>query len=899
LKYILTLYWFFFATQLYAQQGQRVSINLNDNWAFTKDAYTPGVLPGKAVQWQPVHLPHTWNADDVMDDAPGYYRGVGWYRKKLLLDKTLQGKEVWLFFEGVNQQTEIFINGKKAGDHTGGYTAFHIPITSLLDWDKENELLVKVDNSYNRNIPPLSADFTFYGGIYRQVSLVPVEPVHFSLNDNGSNAIFISTPTVNNRTAVVMIRGVVSNKKNKAGKIKITTLIYDANGKEITGISSRILLAAGANKNFEQVIKTINQPHLWSPADPYLYKVVTSIVDEETGRTLDEIINPLGFRWFHFDAGNGFFLNGNPVKLVGTSRHQDYKGLGNAVPGNLARKDVALIKEMGGNFLRVAHYPQDPSVLQACDELGIIASVEIPIVNEITESDSFYHNCEQMQVEMIRQNFNHPSVIMWCYMNEVLLKPQFNDNKERQKTYFSNITRLAKRLDSITRKEDPYRYTMIAHHGDYNRYKSVGLIDIPMVVGWNLYSGWYGANLTDFPVFLDQFHKDYPGKPMMVTEYGADADPRIRSNEPVRFDKSVEYATLFHQYYFKEMLKRPFVAAAMIWNLADFNSETRTESMPHINNKGLLEWDRKPKDPYYYYKAMLVKEPFVKILGASLRGGIADSGTVISYQRLQVASNAGEIQLAINGQSQGNKRVENGICEWKIPFKNGINAIEAKAVQNEKTYNDHAEIEFRLQEFQLMDTAIHFNELNVLLGAKRYFTGKDNQVWLPDQEYHKGSWGHIGGKPFILSNNGRLPYGTDKNIKDTDDDPVYQTQQIGIEKYRLDVPAGEYELSLHFSELLGGSVKELPYNLAASDRIEPTGKRIFDVLINDKLFLDHFNIAEQYGSATAVIKTTKVSAKENGGIEIVFKPIEGTPILNAIQVKRIGAAKQDDPGLFK
>ena len=867
--------------------AQRVVLPLNEGWQFTKDNYVINADQKDNIKWQKLSLPHTWNIDDVMDDAPGYYRAVGWYRKKLVLDKALRGKEIYLFFEGINQEAVVFINGKKAGEHIGGYTAFNIPATSLINWDAANELLVKVDNSYNWNIPPLSADFTFYGGIYRQVSLVAVESVHFACDENGTNAVFISTPVVNDKNAEVNINCTISNKKIKSQQIRINTSIYDAKGKKITDISNSILLEAGTNKNIEQVIKTINAPRLWSPDDPYLYKVVTKITDEKTGQTLDEITNPLGFRWFHFDASNIFFLNGKPVKLIGVSRHQDRKGMGTAVPDDLARKDVALLKEMGGNFLRVAHYPQDPSVLQACDELGILASVEIPIVNEITESDSFYHNCEQMQVEMIRQNFNHSSVLMWCYMNEVLLRPQFNNDKSRQKIYFSNITNLAKKLDSITRKEDPYRYTMIAHHGDYNRYRDAGLIDIPMIVGWNLYPGWYGANIHDLPVFLDRFHKDYPGKPMLVTEYGADADPRVRSSEPVRFDKSVEYATLFHQYYFKEIMKRPFVAGAMVWNLADFNSETRNESMPHMNNKGLLEWDRKPKDPYYYYKAMLIKEPFVKILGSSLRGGIADSGTIICTQMLQVAGNTNNIELTVNGQLQETKKTENGVCEWNIPFKNGINTIEVKALQNGKIIKDHSLIEFRLQPYNLHDNKMVFKEMNILLGAKRYFIDKDNHLWLPGQEYRKGSWGHVGGKPFKLVNNGRLPYGSDKNILGTGDDPVYQTQQTGIKEYHFDVPPGNYELTLHFAELQDGLSTDLPYNLSDTVKKENAANRIFNVEVNNVPLLQDFNMLKEYGAAKPIIKKTKVAVVNNAGITITFKAIEGEPVLNAVQLKKL------------
>ena len=206
---------------------------------------------------------------------------------------------------------------------------------------------------------------------------------------------------------------------------------------------------------------------------------------------------------------------------------------------------------------------------------------------------------------------------------------------------------------------------------------------------------------------------------------------------------------------------------------------------------------------------------------------------------------------------------------------------------NGKIYTDRALIEFRLQPFQLTDNKTAFRQLNILLGATRFFIDKDNQVWMPDQEYREGSWGHIGGKPFRLSNNNRLPYGTDKNIKSTDDDPIYQTQQMDIKEYRLDLPDGDYELTLHFAELLGGTTKELFYNLDSLDRIEPSGKRIFDVLVNDKLVLERFDITEQYGSAVAVAKTIKLSVKNNTGIEIIFKPVEGEPVLNALQVKKI------------
>ena len=887
MKFILSLYFLFSVAFVSAQQDARVVTSINDDWEFTRDPNNSGQsMPGKNLKWEKVSLPHTWNTDDVMDDTPGYYRGTSWYRKKLVSGKGWEARANYLYFEGANQVTEVYINGRKAGDHAGGYAGFCIPATGLLAAGKENELLIKVDNRYDPNLPPLTADFTFYGGIYRDLWMINLDPVHFSCKDYGSRGIYIRTPQVNEKKATVEVRTLISNSGIVSKKINVRCSIRNSSGIVIASSTSTTVIEPGKEQLIQSASIQVKQPHLWSPDSPYLYSVLSEIRDAATGRLLDRVAEPLGFRWFHFDAAKGFFLNGKPCKLVGTSRHQDYKNMGNAVPNQLAVQDMLWLKKMGGNFLRVAHYPQDPVVMRACDSLGILASVEIPLINEITESDSFNNNCQRMTLEMIRQHYNHPSVIIWCSMNEILLKSRYNSDKVRQRQYFAWVTKLAKSLDSLTRKEDPDRYTMLAHHGDYNRYRETGLVDIPMVIGWNLYAGWYGATLSDFPVFLDTFHKDYPGKPMLVSEYGADADPRIRSIAPSRFDKSVEYTTKFHQYYLSEMLKRPFVAGAMVWNLADFNSETRTESMPHINNKGLLTWDRIPKDPYYYYKAMLVQTPFLKILGMQAGAGIADSAERFCKRVIQVATNFKELELVINGISAGTSKMDNGICEWTIALASGENNIMVKGNKNGKDYSDKAILPFFVYPAKFMDKT-SFTSMNILLGANRYFTDDEQQVWIPGPAYSNGSWGYTGGKAFRLVNNSRLPYGSDKNITGTSNDPIYQTQQTGIEKYTLDVPAGEYEVTLHFAELLAGQVKEQSYNLSDADRIEPNGKRVFSVFINDNIVLDHFDITAQYGPATAVAKSSRVKVTGTTGINIEFKAIEGQPVLNALQVKKI------------
>ncbi|MES2883093.1 MAG: malectin domain-containing carbohydrate-binding protein, partial [Bacteroidota bacterium] len=447
--------------------------------------------------------------------------------------------------------------------------------------------------------------------------------------------------------------------------------------------------------------------------------------------------------------------------------------------------------------------------------------------------------------------------------------------------------------EDLTRKEDPYRYTMMANHGNLTQYKNAGLLEIPMVIGWNLYNGWYGGSMEDFPQFLDDFHKDYPTTPFMVTEYGADADPRIRSIQPVRFDKSIEYTTRFHQFYLMEMLKRPFVAGAIVWNLADFNSETRTETMPHINNKGLLQWNRTPKDPYYLYQAILKKEPFIKILGSSpTRYGITDSNSFYCYQSIKVASNLDSVSIRLNDKTQTTVKVVDGLCEWKLPFKQGWNTVIVSAKKGSKVFIDSIFTQIHLQPYCLSDKKFPFIEMNIMLGSTRSFTDEKGAWWQPGQTYKEGLWGSVGGTRFKLDGNGRLPYGTDKNILGTDDDPVYQTQQTGIQQYKLDVPPGKYQLTLHFAELLGGKVKLPPYNLSDDERSEKIKKRIFNVYVNGKLLLHNFNIAQDHGLAKAVSKTATVNVNNSEGVVINFEAIEGEPVLNALQLKKI----EEQPG---
>lgn len=871
----------------------RQVVSLSRNWKFIKDPSNQAKLPKASLPWQAVNLPHTWNDKDVEDNIPGYYRGAGWYKKVLKASAAWKGKQVYLCFDGANQETEVFINGKKAGEHIGGYTRFLIPLTGLLNFNgtADNLIAVKVNNRYNEHIAPLSADFTFFGGIYRNVSLLVLNPVHFNDDNYGAGGFYIATPEVSAAKASLKVTGQLINTSGQSRPLAIRNFVRNPQGKVISVNTFPIGNAANGKRiSFSYKLPDVSKPELWSPEKPVLYTITSNIIDAKSGAVLDEVQHKTGFRWFKFDANTGFSLNGKPYKLMGASRHQDYKGLGNAVPTELQVKDVRLLKATGANFLRVAHYPQDQAVLDACDELGILASVEIPVVSEITESAAFTNNAMRMQLEMIFQNYNHPSIVIWAYMNEILLKGKFKDDEKRHNTYLENVRRLALALDKVTRRVDPYRYTMMSNHSNIKQYKNAGLTSIPMLVGWNLYTGWYGGKATDIGATLDKIHKELPKTPFMITEYGADADPRIHSAQPERFDKSVEYAVKYHQAYLKAILERPFVAGAQAWNFADFSSEDREETMAHINNKGLMTHDRRPKNTYFLYSAYLSPRTYLKIGAANgeTRSGQGTRDGSSAQQQVDVFGNVKKVELFVNGKSIGIKTLKDRAASWNVPFNNGRNVLKAVSVDGPAA-EDQAEVSFKVVPENLRNKNIAFTDLAISIGDPRYYIDDiKGKIWLPDQPYRKGSWGYIGGEMYKMEDNVRQPFGTDKTILNTFSNPLYQTQRIGIKEYRLDVPDGKYEITMHFAELVGSEMTTvLPYNLFASYKKPSTEERVFNIYLHKIKIASELNLPKRFGPARAVTKKTVAIVQHNQGIRLEFEALEGRPVLNALEVNRL------------
>lgn len=843
------------ASAVAANDQSRLKTSLNDDWQFTLDEPANG-------NWKQVDIPHTWNNEDAFDENPGYNRAVGWYRKIIDLN-TNQEKIYIIKFEAANQLSEVYINGKSLVKHAGGYTAFTVDITPYLTSGRD-EIMVRVDNSHNADIPPLKGDFNFYGGIYRDVWLIELNPVHFNFGDYASSGIFVTTPQVSESSASVKIEGNIKNETGSKQNLTVINRLLDAQGKivteqqkKLTGNSEKIIFTA----TFDSILS----PKLWHPDHPHLYTLISEI--KQNDKVLDRLSTPVGFRWFSFDADSGFYLNGERLKLMGVNRHQDYKGRGNALSNARHVADIKLAKEAGSNFLRTAHYPQDPAVLEACDRLGLLVSMEIPIDHEITDTPAFYENSIFMQREMIRQYFNHASIIIWAYMNEMLLGRNWEEDQEEIK----KITDFARKMEDITRQEDASRYTMIPNHGNFELYHKAGLTEIPMIVGWNLYYGWYENDLSGLGEFLDIHHQTLPDKPAIVTEYGAGSDPQIRTQNPIRFDFSIEWQNQFLQSNLRQIMERPFVAGSAVWNLFDFGSESRNDAVPTINSKGLMTFDRQPKDAYYLLQSWLKDEPVIRIGSREWNqriGKASESDRGISTQKVRVYGNTAEAELFINGKSLGSNKFKNHIAEWSVPFCNGRNLLQARSKADGKIIEDAALIDFIIYQPFLINKAQEFNDIYINAGSNFYFRDAINGItWQPDGPYEKGFWGFNGGEIYQPRDRG---IGTDTDILGTDRDPLFQTQRVGAAEYIFDVPPGLYEIVLLFAKL----------NHQETAAVEESG---FDVFINGKPIFEDVRLNNLY---RAVEKKAEVY---NDGEKLIieFKIAKGEPVVNGIGIRKI------------
>ena len=608
----------------------RKVLNINRKWAFSKDfSEIPSQINAK---WNFVNLPHTWNAIDGQDGGNDYYRGICCYAKELTKEELPDADRYYLELRGANSSADVFVNGTKLAHHDGGYSTWRVDITdSLTD---NNIIAITVDNSENDRVYPQMADFTFYGGLYRDVNIIAVSESHFDLDYFGGPGIKV-TPEIKGADAKAEIEVYLTNPKDGQ---QLVYSILDKDGNKVSEVF------CGAEETSVSI--DINNVHLWDGRkDPYLYTVEVKLAED--GKVLDNVSTRFGCRTFKIDPERGFILNGREYPLRGVSRHQDRWGFGNALLPEHHEEDIELIYEMGATTIRLAHYQHDQYFYDLCDEKGLVIWAEIPYISKHMPSGR--ENTISQMKELVTQNYNHPCIVVWGLSNEITMNGSDEDLIENHKL-----------LNDLVHEMDKTRLTTMACVSmcDIND----PYVQIPDVVSYNHYFGWYGGDTSMNGPWFDSFHAKFPDIPVGISEYGCEA-LNWHTSDPEQGDYTEEYQAYYHEELIKQLYSRPYIWATHVWNMFDFGADARNEGGENgQNHKGLVTFDRKyKKDSFYAYKAWLSDDPFVHICGKRYVDRVEDVTKVTVY------SNLPEVELFANGVSLGKKKSAEHFFYFEVP----------------------------------------------------------------------------------------------------------------------------------------------------------------------------------------------------------------------------------------
>ena len=640
----------------------RTVLNFNAGWVFAKNtAEAPKALP---TDWQSVTLPHTWNAEDGYDGGNDYFRGTCCYAKTIIKSELPEGMRYWLELRGANSSATVYVDGKELATHHGGYSTWRVDLTDALA--DESVLAVTVDNSPNETVYPQMADFTFYGGLYRNVNLICVPESHFDLGYYGGPGIAV-TPIVEGSDAKTTVQVWLTDRKEGQ------TLRYTLTSREGKVIATH----ETENTKLNFMIRNV---HLWNGRkDPYLYTVTAELL--ENGEVLDTVSTRFGCRTFKIDPEEGFFLNGESYPLRGVSRHQDRLGFGNALLPEHHEEDIELIMEVGATTIRLAHYQHDQYFYDLCDEKGLVLWAEIPYISKHMPGGR--ENTISQMNELVTQNYNHPSIVVWGLSNEIGIGGSDEDLLENHRILNNLCHKLDKtRLTTIAavsmcKMDDPY-------------------LQIPDVVSYNHYFGWYGGETSMNGPWFDKFHAMHPNIPIGCSEYGCEA-LNWHTSQPIQGDYTEEYQSYYHEELIRQLFSRKYMWATHVWNMFDFGADARAEGGENgQNHKGLVTMDRKyKKDSFYAYKAWLSDEPFVHLCSKRYIDRVEDVTKVTVY------SNLPEVELFANGESLGKKQAEDHFFYFDVP---NVGQTSLKAVAGD--YTDESTIrkvdtfneEYRLKE---------------------------------------------------------------------------------------------------------------------------------------------------------------------------------------------------------
>ena len=615
-------------------------LKFNEGWSFFKGVSDVAALEGGEI----VNLPHSWNAIDGQDGGNDYFRGTCIYTKSVKKADLPENEKYYLEIRGANSSADVYLNGEHLAHHDGGYSTWRVDLTGHLA--EENVIAIAVDNAPNETVYPQMADFTFYGGLYRDVNIICVPKTHFDLEYFGGTGLKI-TPAVEGENAKVEVE-VFTTELSDGQKLLYT--IYDKEENELYKIES----------TDKKVVFDIENVHLWNGRkDPYLYCCEVEIVEGEN--VIDNVCSRFGCRTFKIDPERGFILNGEEYPLRGVSRHQDRWGIGNALLPEHHKEDIDLICEVGATTIRLAHYQHDQYFYDLCDERGLVIWAEIPYISRHMPSGR--ENTISQMKELITQNYNHASIVVWGLSNEISIAGSDEDLLENHRILNDLVHEMDKtRLTTIAavsmcKMDDPY-------------------IQIPDVVSYNHYFGWYGGDTSMNGPWFDKFHATHPNIPIGISEYGCEA-LNWHSSTPTQGDYTEEYQAYYHEELIKQLFSRKFIWATHVWNMFDFGADARAEGGENgQNHKGLITFDRKyKKDAFFAYKAWLVDpadDPFVHLCGKRYIDRVEDVTKVTVY------SNLPEVELFVNGESIGKKTADDHFFYFDVKNE-GETVIVAKA----------------------------------------------------------------------------------------------------------------------------------------------------------------------------------------------------------------------------
>lgn len=675
----------------------REVISFNDGWLFKKGPFATDVMKAAAQlesKWTEVTIPHTWNAQDMQVKTNSFYEGAAYYRKTYLIPETMKGKRLFLRFEGVGTCTEVYVNGYLVGTHKGGYSAFVCEIGEQVKYGESNEIVVKADNTARPDVIPVNHSlFGVYGGIYRPVSLVVTEPCHIAVEDYASPGVYITQKNVSKSAAEVNVKVKLDNASLQPETLELENAIYDAEGKLVKKHVRSLELTPQGMQSYTASFQ-LKRPHLWQGRkDPYLYKVVSRLKQE--GRVIDEVVQPLGIRKYEIVAGKGFFLNGEKYPMYGVTRHQDWWGKGSALTNQEHDADLAMIMDIGATTIRLAHYQQAEYMYAKCDSLGLIVWAEIPFVNRVTGQE--WDNAHQQMRELVRQNFNHPSIYIWGIHNEVY----------HPHGYTAALTRS---LHDVCKTDDPDRYTAAVNGYGHAEHPVNQNADVQ---GMNRYFGWYERKIQDIKPWVEGLEKNYPWQKLMLTEYGADANLEHQTEylgDALNWGKPFypeTFQTKVHEYQWSVIAEHPYIIASYLWNMFDFAVPMwERGGVPARNLKGMVTFDRKiKKDSYYWYKANWSKEP---VLYLTQRRNVDRERKETS---VTVYSNIGTPVVCLNGKPL--EGIRKGYTEVhyvfdKVTLVQGKNILKAVVSYQGKEYVD--EIEWNYTGEKNRGTVVHENK---------------------------------------------------------------------------------------------------------------------------------------------------------------------------------------------